>query len=135
MEFLCLWQILLVWSHWAWGRGKFLQTRSAPPRSTTPTGPLNAHVSITRRTAGRPQMTPSESGYRSVSFGCVKSQGTNFHGEFLRSNWVRKMKLCHILVLILESDLKMCVALLTHSWRNGAHCELDYTAEILLTSG
>lgn len=68
MDFFCFWQISLAWSHLAWSLGKFPRSRSAPRPSITPTGPPNARVSTTRRTAGRPQTTPSGSGYRSVMF-------------------------------------------------------------------
>lgn len=66
MEFFCCRQISPAWSPWAWSPGRSPRSRSPHPPSTTPAGRPSAPVSTTRRTAGRPRMTPSGSGYRSV---------------------------------------------------------------------
>lgn len=78
MDFLCPLQLSPVWSHWGWSQGRFPQSRSAPPPSTTPTGPLNARASTTRRTAGRPPTILSGSGYRSVQ---VTHVGLSFYWD------------------------------------------------------
>lgn len=66
MEFFCSGQILPAWSRWAWSHGRSPRSRSPHPPSITPAGRPSALVSTTQRTAGRPRMTPSGSGYRSV---------------------------------------------------------------------
>lgn len=140
MEFFCLLQILLVWSHWAWSRGKYPQSKSPLPPSITPTGPPNARVSTTRRTAGRPPMTPSGSGYRSVVFAYIRGQGFVFFVENsmkwkMMSHWPSFQSLISKCAYAHSLTEKRCSSVWTWLYRwDLAHIWSEYCSLICTTS-
>lgn len=142
----CVWQILLVWSHWAWSPGKFPQSRLVPPHSTTPTGRLNARDSTTTRTAGRPQTTLSGSGYRSEMFGYVTVKEISFFMESSRSHTGLKKNRNYVTLVSFSSLIskwtyahslveKQCLSIWSwlHRW-DLAHIWSEYCSLICTTS-